>query len=121
MAALFIIVGKNEPVYEAELGAAKVSVPASVSVGPFHSIRPRRLKPRPQNQASASSAATGQQQQQQQDETAHLNQFIMHSSLDMLEKAMWTNGMMCVGGPCVCVWGCGSVGKAAPPSIDRTF
>lgn len=31
-----------------------------------------------------------------QDETAHLNQFIVHSSLDMLEKAMWTNSMMYV-------------------------
>jgi hypothetical protein len=26
----------------------------------------------------------------QTDENAHLNQFIIHSSLDMLEKTMWT-------------------------------
>jgi hypothetical protein len=43
------------------------------------------------NKTKQGSGAGGQQQQ---DETAHLNQFIIHSSLDMLEKAMWTNGLM---------------------------
>lgn len=34
------------------------------------------------------------------DQARHLNQFILHSSLDVVEEVQWNNGQMCVFAPC---------------------
>lgn len=58
--SVFMIVGRNEPLYEADLS----------SVGNTTS-------------SSGGRASAG-------DESAHLNQFIVHSALDMVERKQWS-------------------------------
>eukprot|EP00752_Nemacystus_decipiens_P003490 g3223.t1 len=59
--SVFMIVGRNEPLYEADLS----SVGNSTSSG------------------GGGRTSTG-------DESAHLNQFIVHSALDMVERKQWS-------------------------------
>lgn len=34
------------------------------------------------------------------EQVRHLNQFILHSSLDIVEEVQWSHGQMCVLSPC---------------------
>jgi hypothetical protein len=34
------------------------------------------------------------------EQVRHLNQFILHSSLDIVEEVQWSHGQMCVSSPC---------------------
>ncbi|TFJ82862.1 hypothetical protein NSK_005815 [Nannochloropsis salina CCMP1776] len=63
--SLFVIVGKNEPIFEADFSTSSTSTGASP------------------NKVSAAEEGNAQ-----------LNQFILHSSLDMMEKAMWSSPYM---------------------------
>lgn len=56
--SVFMIVGRNEPLYEADLGSA----------------------------GSGNSSSGGRSSE----ESAHLNQFIVHSALDMVERKQWS-------------------------------
>jgi hypothetical protein len=33
------------------------------------------------------------------EQARHLNQFVLHSSLDIVEEVQWTNGQLCVSPP----------------------
>ena len=73
---VFAIVGKNDnPIYEAE------SVQAGKVRCYLPTIHLRLLSV-------------------QKDDNTHLNQFILHSALDMVEETEWTVKTMCVRKPC---------------------
>ncbi len=76
---LFVIVGKNEPLYEAEIDASSSLAPS--------------------NTASGGAVGTGspsqQQQQQQHNELAtRQNYFVLHSALDLVEKSVYATSNM---------------------------
>ncbi|CAM9211964.1 unnamed protein product [Scytosiphon promiscuus] len=62
--SVFMIVGRNEPLYEADLS----------SVGG----------------SSGSGGGSGGGRASGGEESAHLNQFIVHSALDMVERKQWS-------------------------------
>lgn len=62
---LFVIVGRNEPLFEAEF-----------------------------QKRGASAAAAAAAQQHQSDAVTRQNYFVLHSALDLVEKAAWTTGNM---------------------------
>uniref|UniRef100_A0A7S2N4C3 Trafficking protein particle complex subunit n=1 Tax=Helicotheca tamesis TaxID=374047 RepID=A0A7S2N4C3_9STRA len=67
---LFVIVGKNEPLYEAEFHKSGSTLVATQ-----------------QNVSSSSSTSTA-------DSVTRQNYFVLHSALDLVEKAQWiTNNM----------------------------
>lgn len=72
--SVLMIVGRNEPLYEADFGSLN-----STSGG-----------------SGSSSNATGGASARTSggggggEESAHLNQFIVHSSLDMVERKQWS-------------------------------
>lgn len=82
--SLFVIVGKNEPIYEADFSTAPTKVRDGRSSGAVHWSYTEFQGGGSSCQAAVFADAL------QTDENAHLNQFIIHSSLDMLEKTMWT-------------------------------
>lgn len=67
--SVFIIVGRNEPLYEADLGLQIGSSTSSTS-GPAI------------NRGSSYPGGAG--------EESHVNQFIVHSALDMVERKQWS-------------------------------
>lgn len=60
--SVFIIVGRNEPLYEADLNSSGNNIGGGGGGG---------------------KVSGG-------DESAHLNQFILHSALDMVERKQWS-------------------------------
>ena len=91
--ALFVIVGKNEPIYETDF-----STPASSTTT---STTPAAKVTHPPTHPPTQSTSFPNPHQtypfihpQSNEDSAYLNQFIVHSSLDMLEKAMWASPAM---------------------------
>ena len=74
---LFVIVGRNEPLYEAELRKSTTSVGGT---------------------GGTLSTPSQQQQQQQLNQTSDAitrqNYFVLHSALDLVEKSAWTTSNM---------------------------
>ncbi|KAL7425710.1 hypothetical protein ACHAXH_000262 [Discostella pseudostelligera] len=77
---LFVIVGKNEPLYEAEIDtSSSSSLPPSNSSGG----------------AGGGGGAGSQSQQQQQNElSTRQNYFVLHSALDLVEKSLYSTSNM---------------------------
>lgn len=69
--SVFMIVGRNEPLYEADFGSLNSSGGGSSS-------------------AAGGASARGSGGGGGGEESAHLNQFIVHSSLDMVERKQWS-------------------------------
>lgn len=65
---VFMIVGRNEPLYEADFSSSSTGIAASSSIG----------------------GGGGSSRTSSADESAHLNQFIVHSALDMVERKQWS-------------------------------
>ncbi len=80
---LFVIVGKNEPLYEAEIDTSS----SSSSLGPSNS-----------SSGAVGTGSPSQQQQQQQQQQNELstrqNYFVLHSSLDLVEKSVYATSNM---------------------------
>ena len=65
---LFVIVGRNEPLFEAEIDTSHSS--------------------------SANTGGASQQQSSKNELATRQNYFVLHSSLDMVEKSAWTTNNM---------------------------
>lgn len=70
--SVFMIVGRNEPLYEADFGSLNSSSGGSGS------------------SSNATGGASARTSGGGGEESAHLNQFIVHSSLDMVERKQWS-------------------------------
>ena len=77
---LFVIVGKNEPLYEAEIDTSS----SASSIAPSNSS----------GGVGSGSPSHHHQQQQQNELSTRQNYFILHSALDLVEKSVYaTNNM----------------------------
>jgi hypothetical protein len=78
---LFVIVGKNEPLYEAEIDTS-----SSSSLAPSNSSG---------GAGGGGGAGSQSQQQQQQNElSTRQNYFVLHSALDLVEKSLYSTSNM---------------------------
>lgn len=78
---LFVIVGKNEPLYEAEIDTSSSSsmAPSNSSAGAG---------------GGGGGAGSPSQQQQQNELSTRQNYFVLHSALDLVEKSVYSTSNM---------------------------
>ncbi|KAL3763297.1 hypothetical protein ACHAWU_009000 [Discostella pseudostelligera] len=78
---LFVIVGKNEPLYEAEIDTS-----SSSSMAPSNSSGGAG--------GGGGGAGSPSQQQQQNELSTRQNYFVLHSALDLVEKSVYSTSNM---------------------------